>query len=263
MPQQSLDLNQPLLFIAIIRTYLLKRFILVLCSFCLVDHQFLFIESHILITLFLVEKDVVKFLNAPDEPRIEQILQLYVFLWGFFFFLLHLTSNKVKYNINRICYYFVLLYHSLLNLYNLNLGCLRRLLRYHIRWGLLCLLNLLVQQSSEVLQNLGWGLKLLVEIHAEHPAVDLPNIVNILQQFQIALQSDQLIILLPHKRGNGYTIVNIEPIGIQSIINQNNLTEIFIQNPQIFYIRIGNSMQITVTSVQSMLDVFLFRIQLL
>ena len=80
MPQQSLDLNQPLLFIAIIRTYLLKRFILVLCSFCLVDHQFLFIESHILITLFLVEKDVVKFLNAPDEPRIEQILQLCVLL---------------------------------------------------------------------------------------------------------------------------------------------------------------------------------------
>ena len=38
MPQQSFDLNQPLLFIAIIRTYLLKRFILVLRSFSLVNN---------------------------------------------------------------------------------------------------------------------------------------------------------------------------------------------------------------------------------
>ena len=98
-------------------------------------------------------------------------------------------------------------------------------------------------------------------MHAEHPAVDLPNIINILQQSQIALQLKQLVILLPHKRGNGDSIVNIEPIGIQSIINQNNLTEIFIQNPQIFDIRICNSMQITVASVQPMLDIFLFRIQ--
>ena len=68
----------------------------------------------------------------------------------------------------------------------------------------------------------------------EGSSVYLADVVDVLEHQEVSLEVKQLIVLNSHEGEYGHPVVNIEPICIERVVHQNNLTQIFIQYSQIF-----------------------------
>lgn len=68
-------------------------------------------------------------------------------------------------------------------------------------------------------------------MHVECSSVYFPDVVDVLQFEQILFKFDQLVVLGTEEGSNRDSIVEVEPEGVERVVDDYHLTEIAIQDP--------------------------------
>lgn len=68
-------------------------------------------------------------------------------------------------------------------------------------------------------------------MHVKSSSVYFPDVVDVLQFEQILFKFDQLVVLGTEEGSYGDSIVEVEPEGVERVVDDYHLTEIAIQDP--------------------------------
>ncbi len=81
------------------------------------------------------------------------------------------------------------------------------------------------------------------------PPVHLTDIVHVLQFCQIPLQFHQLVVLSSGERSNGNSVVDVEPVGVERVIDDDDLAEVSVEYSKIFDIGTIFGIKIAVVAI--------------
>jgi hypothetical protein len=95
------------------------------------------------------------------------------------------------------------------------------------------------------------------------PPVHLPYIIHILQQQKVPFQLPQLLILDPREGSDGHSVVDVEPKGVERVVNDDYLAEVSVEDAEVFDVGEFLAVEVAVGAIETVLDVLLLGVDML